>query len=170
MNTCYSGRSSRPARLFSFRLLDGPQGITVSRNGRLTISPARTNLARFIHRAVRVARSRRRDFGLSRFTTAFMNKSELWRWANDIRKRCPSCFKFSLALVAKSFERHLIINEDRRPNPTSFTTAHVLHGYFRCLHETSTPSFRTVQRELSQLPRLHFLHGLAGEPRPARFG
>ena len=26
MNTCYSGRSSRPARLFSFDLLDGPQG------------------------------------------------------------------------------------------------------------------------------------------------
>jgi hypothetical protein len=25
MNTCYSGRSSRPARLFSFGLLDGPQ-------------------------------------------------------------------------------------------------------------------------------------------------
>jgi hypothetical protein len=25
MNTYYSGRSSRPARLFSFGLLDGPQ-------------------------------------------------------------------------------------------------------------------------------------------------
>jgi hypothetical protein len=57
MNTYYSGRSSRPARLFSFGLLDGPQGIAVSRNGRLTISPARTNVARFIHRAVRLVRS-----------------------------------------------------------------------------------------------------------------
>jgi hypothetical protein len=51
MNTCYSGRSSRPARLFSFGLLDGPQ--------------------------VRLRRPHVREapacFGLSRFTTAFMN-------------------------------------------------------------------------------------------------
>jgi hypothetical protein len=87
MNTYYSGRSSRPAGLFSFSLLDGPQGIAVSRNGRLTISPARTNVARFIHRVVRLVRSPRKgaspgtpevggcngDFGLSRFTTPFMN-------------------------------------------------------------------------------------------------
>jgi hypothetical protein len=57
MNTCYSSRSTRLARLFSFGLLDGPQGIAVPRNGRLTISPARTNMAPFIHRAVRLARS-----------------------------------------------------------------------------------------------------------------
>src|SRR5688500_6263349 len=36
MNTCYSSRSHRLARLFSFGLLDGPQGIAVPRNGRLT--------------------------------------------------------------------------------------------------------------------------------------
>jgi hypothetical protein len=58
MNTYYSGRSSHPARLFSFGLLDGPQGIAVSRNGRLTNSPARTNVALFIHRAVRLAKNR----------------------------------------------------------------------------------------------------------------
>jgi hypothetical protein len=45
MHTYSSGRSSRPAGLFSFGLLDGPQGIAVSRNGRLTISPARTDVA-----------------------------------------------------------------------------------------------------------------------------
>jgi hypothetical protein len=60
MNTCYSSRSHRLARRFSFGLLDGPQGIAVSRNGRLTISPARTNVARFIHRAVRLTRSHAR--------------------------------------------------------------------------------------------------------------
>jgi hypothetical protein len=60
MNTCYSSRSYCLARLFSFDLLDGPEGIAVPRNGRLTISPARTNVARFIHRAVRLARSRAR--------------------------------------------------------------------------------------------------------------
>jgi hypothetical protein len=70
MNTCYSSRSTRLARLFSFGLLDGPQGIAVPRNGRLTISPARTNMAPFIHRALREATAR---FGLSRFATAFMN-------------------------------------------------------------------------------------------------
>jgi hypothetical protein len=32
-------------RGFSRSVLDGPQGIAVSRNGRLTISPARTNVA-----------------------------------------------------------------------------------------------------------------------------
>jgi hypothetical protein len=57
MNTCYSSRSHRLAWLFSFGLLDGPHGIAVSRNGRLTISPAHTNVALFIHRAVRLARS-----------------------------------------------------------------------------------------------------------------
>jgi hypothetical protein len=36
MNDYYSGRSSRSAGLFSFGFLDGPQGITVSRNDRLT--------------------------------------------------------------------------------------------------------------------------------------
>ncbi len=36
MNTCYSSRSHRLARLFSFGLLDGPQEVRVSRNGRLT--------------------------------------------------------------------------------------------------------------------------------------
>ncbi|MDQ6734153.1 MAG: hypothetical protein M3Z35_08585 [Nitrospirota bacterium] len=60
MNTYYSGRSSRPAELFSFGLLDGPPWITVSRTGRLTNSPARTNMARFIQRAVRPARSPRK--------------------------------------------------------------------------------------------------------------
>jgi hypothetical protein len=45
MNTCYSSRSHRLARLFSFSLLDGPQEVRVSRNGRLTNLPARTNLA-----------------------------------------------------------------------------------------------------------------------------
>jgi hypothetical protein len=51
MNTYCSGRSSRPARLFSFGLLDGPQ--------------------------VRLRRPHLREaaagFGLSRFATAFMN-------------------------------------------------------------------------------------------------
>jgi hypothetical protein len=51
MNTHYSGRSSRPARLFSFGLLDGPQ--------------------------VRLCRPHLREaaagYGLSRFATAFMN-------------------------------------------------------------------------------------------------
>ena len=60
----------------------------------------------------------------------------LRRRASGNRKRCSSFFKFFLALAAKSFEGHLIINEDRRPNPTSFTTAYVLDGCFRCLHET----------------------------------
>jgi hypothetical protein len=57
----------------------------------------------------------------------------LGSWASGKRKRCSSFFKFFLALAAKTFEGHLIINEDRRPNPTSFTTAYVLHG---CFHET----------------------------------
>lgn len=60
MNTYYSGRSSRPAGLFSFGLLDGPPWITVARTGRLTISAARTDVARFIQRAVHPARSPRR--------------------------------------------------------------------------------------------------------------
>jgi hypothetical protein len=59
MDAYYSGRSSRLAGLFSFGLLDGPQQIKVGRTGRLTISPARTNMARFIQRAVRPARSPR---------------------------------------------------------------------------------------------------------------
>jgi hypothetical protein len=53
MNTYYSGRSSRPAGLFSFGLLDGPQ--------------------------VRLCRPHLREapagFGLSRFATAFMNNT-----------------------------------------------------------------------------------------------
>jgi hypothetical protein len=51
MNTCYSGRSSRLARLFSFGLLDGPQ--------------------------VRLRRPHLREatavFGLGRFATVFLN-------------------------------------------------------------------------------------------------
>jgi hypothetical protein len=51
MNDYYSGRSSRPAGLFSFGLLDGPQ--------------------------VRLRRPHLREppagFGLSRFATSFMN-------------------------------------------------------------------------------------------------
>jgi hypothetical protein len=53
-------------------LLDGPPWITVSRTGRLTNSPARTDVTRFIQRVVRPARSPG-DFGLNRFATAFMN-------------------------------------------------------------------------------------------------
>jgi hypothetical protein len=87
MNTYYSGRSSRPAGLFSFSLLDGPQGIAVSRNGRLTISRrAQTWRALFIAPcALREAHGKgrvlarlgragaRTGFDLSRFATAFMN-------------------------------------------------------------------------------------------------
>ena len=51
MNTYYSGRSSRPAGLFSFGLLDGPQ-------------------VRLRHPHLREAPA---SFGLSRFATAFMN-------------------------------------------------------------------------------------------------
>ncbi len=55
MNTYYSGRSSRPAWLFSFGLLDGLQ--------------------------VRLCRPHLREatlsFGLSRFATAFMNNPRL---------------------------------------------------------------------------------------------
>jgi hypothetical protein len=50
MNTYYSGRSSRPAGLFSFGLLDGPHACVILTCEKL-----------------------RRDFGLSRFATAFMN-------------------------------------------------------------------------------------------------
>ena len=59
MNTYYSGQSTPPAGLFSFGLLDGPPWINVSRPDRLTILPARTDVARFIQRAVRPARSPR---------------------------------------------------------------------------------------------------------------
>jgi hypothetical protein len=56
MNAYYSGRSSRPARLFSFDLLDEPQ--------------------------VRLRRPHFREapagFGLNRFLTAFMNNPG-WR-------------------------------------------------------------------------------------------
>jgi hypothetical protein len=62
-------------------LLDGPKNIGYQE---LAISPARTDVARFIHLTVGPARSLRegtrlggrgemRDFGLSRFATAFMN-------------------------------------------------------------------------------------------------
>jgi hypothetical protein len=61
-----------PAGFFSFGLLDGPPWITVSRTGRLTNSPARTDVTRFIQRVVRPARSPG-DFGLNRFATAFVN-------------------------------------------------------------------------------------------------
>jgi hypothetical protein len=82
MNDYYSRRSSRPAGIFSFGLLDGPQGIAVSRNGRLTKTRPAHHLAgvhtrdapyparrgprrraqtwRFIHRAVRLVRSPRK--------------------------------------------------------------------------------------------------------------
>ncbi|MBA2251868.1 MAG: hypothetical protein H0W13_04055 [Nitrospirales bacterium] len=50
MNTCYSGRSSRPAELFSFGLLDGPPWITVSRTGPLTISRASTHVTLYSSR------------------------------------------------------------------------------------------------------------------------
>jgi len=82
MNTCYSSRSHRLARLFSFGLLDGPQEVRVPRNGRLTKTRPAHHLAgvhtrdapysarrgprrraqtwRFIHRAVRLARSHAR--------------------------------------------------------------------------------------------------------------
>jgi hypothetical protein len=64
-------------------LLDGPKNIGYQE---LAISPARTDVARFIHLTVGPARSLRegtrlggrgemRDFGLSRFATAFMNNS-----------------------------------------------------------------------------------------------
>ncbi|MCC2650943.1 MAG: hypothetical protein K0R61_511 [Microvirga sp.] len=66
MNTCCSGRSPRPARLFSFGLLDGPQ-VRLCRphvqeahgKGRVL---ARLGWAGDI-----------RGFGLSRFATAFVN-------------------------------------------------------------------------------------------------
>jgi hypothetical protein len=51
MNAYYSGRSSRPAGLFSFGLLDGPQ--VRLRRPHLREAPA--------------------GFGLSRFVTAFTN-------------------------------------------------------------------------------------------------
>ncbi len=51
MNTRYSGRPFCPARLFSFGLLDGPQG-----------RQCRPHL-----------REAAAGFGLSRFTTAFTN-------------------------------------------------------------------------------------------------
>jgi hypothetical protein len=99
MNTDYSGRSSRPAKLFSFGLLDGPAWNAISRTGRLTNLTARTDVAHFIQRAVRPARSPREGgaswlrrelsrtarlrqageierFGLSRFATVFMNSPD----------------------------------------------------------------------------------------------
>jgi hypothetical protein len=58
MNTCYSSRSHRLARFFSFGLLDGLHGIAVSRkagsrrHGPLTISRASTPVTRLIQRVV----------------------------------------------------------------------------------------------------------------------
>jgi hypothetical protein len=79
MNTYSVVRFSRPARLFSFGLLDGLPWLAISRTGRLTNSPARTDVARFIHRAVRPARSPS-GFGLERLATAFMNNPDKKRY------------------------------------------------------------------------------------------
>ena len=70
MNTCYSGRSSRPVGLFSFGLLDGPQ-----------VRLRRPHLWE-AHRKGRVmARlgwaGEREGFGLSSFATAFMDNPAL---------------------------------------------------------------------------------------------
>jgi hypothetical protein len=60
------GRSSRPARLFSFSLLDGPQVCLRRLHMREAYGKKRA-LAR-LGRAGEIA-----DFGLSRFATAFRN-------------------------------------------------------------------------------------------------
>ena len=102
MNTYYSGRSSRSTGLFSFGLLDGPQEIAVSKKRPAHHLAGGIDMALFIHRAVRLARSPRegarpsgkrlswqargrrvrqclgragemQGFGLSHFATAFMN-------------------------------------------------------------------------------------------------
>jgi hypothetical protein len=75
MNTCYSSQSHRLARLFSFGLLDGPQGIAVSRNGRLTKTRPAHYLAGVHTRdallfiAPCALREATPGFGLSRFAT-----------------------------------------------------------------------------------------------------
>jgi hypothetical protein len=75
MNACCA--ADPLARLFSFGLLDGPPWITVSRTGRLTISAARTDMARFIQRTVRPARSPR--------------KGASWRaWGGRVKSRLRS--------------------------------------------------------------------------------
>ena len=66
MNTCYSGRSSRLARLFSFGLLDGPQ-VRLRRLHMREAHGKKRALAR-LGRAGEIA-----GFGFSRFATAFMN-------------------------------------------------------------------------------------------------
>ena len=67
MNTCYVVRSSRPAGLFSFGLLDG------------------------LH--VRLRRPYLREvpagFGLERLATAFMNNPSLRRFIPDLPERIP---------------------------------------------------------------------------------
>jgi hypothetical protein len=77
MNDYYSGRSSRPAAFFSFGLLDGPQEVRVSRHGRLTKTRPAHHLAG-VHTRHAPWRSwgwagARTGFGLSRFSTPFMN-------------------------------------------------------------------------------------------------
>jgi hypothetical protein len=95
MNTCYSSRSTRLARLFSFGLLDGPKGSRYQetagsrRHGPLTISRASTHVTRLIRRVVDLAGAHKHGailfiapcalpeatggFDLSRFATAFIN-------------------------------------------------------------------------------------------------
>jgi hypothetical protein len=67
MNTYYSGRSSHPAGLFSFGLLDGPQ--VRLRRPHLRQVPA--------------------GFGLRRFATAFMNKPGQARDSNRMASHYP---------------------------------------------------------------------------------
>jgi hypothetical protein len=66
MNTYYRGRSSRPAGLFSFGLLDGPQ--VRLRRPHLREAHGRARLG-----APGVGGCNKRGFGLNRFATAFMN-------------------------------------------------------------------------------------------------
>jgi hypothetical protein len=66
MNDYYSGRSSRPARLFSFGLLDGPQKLRCPEtagsrgHGPLTISRASTPMTRLIRRVMDLADAHKR--------------------------------------------------------------------------------------------------------------
>jgi hypothetical protein len=66
MNDYYSGRPSRPAGLFSFGLLDGPQQLKVQEpagsqgHGPLTISRASTDVTRLIRRVVDLAGAHKR--------------------------------------------------------------------------------------------------------------
>jgi hypothetical protein len=67
MNTYYSDRSSRPAWLFSFRLLDGPQVRLRRPHLRQAHGMGHVVLA-CLGRAGEIE-----GFGLGRFATAFMN-------------------------------------------------------------------------------------------------